>query len=133
MFYQTLISPQNPVVNMSACATTLIVLATILGPVTLVFMSVSFGTDHWLEFRVDRDKLTDQERNESKNDQVKARYYHTRDRGIFRECYPGSDTECEYMAERAKTAGHRIRDVRGVEKSQICPIWGQSDSIREQP
>lgn len=78
---------------MSACATTLIVLATILGPVTLVFMSVSFGTDHWLEFRVDRSKLSTGQRSSSETNQAEARYMHTRDRGIFRECYPGNDTK----------------------------------------
>ncbi|CAL1527483.1 unnamed protein product [Lymnaea stagnalis] len=74
--------------KMSACATTLIVIATILGPITLVFMSVSFGTDHWLEFRVDRSKLTAL----VKNDQALDRVTHSRDRGLFRECYPGNDT-----------------------------------------
>lgn len=75
---------------MSACATTLIVIATILGPVTLVFMSVSFGTDHWLEFRVDRAKLST---DVPPTDWQKARYYRSRDRGIFRECYPDNNTE----------------------------------------
>ncbi|GFR91871.1 voltage-dependent calcium channel gamma-5 subunit [Elysia marginata] len=79
---------------MSACATTLIVIATILGPVTLVFMSVSFGTDHWLEFRVDRSKLTS---DVAPSDWQKARYYRSRDRGIFRECYPDNNTECKYL------------------------------------
>ncbi|XP_012936906.1 transmembrane protein 178B [Aplysia californica] len=78
---------------MSACGTTLIVVATILGPVTLVFMSVSFGTDHWLEFRVDRSKLLVTDRNQSTLDPKMGRYFHTRDRGIFRECYPGNDTK----------------------------------------
>jgi len=78
---------------MSACASTLIVLATIMGPITLVFLSVSFGTDHWLEFRVDRSKFSPTLRDRSTKDVKLARYTHTRDRGVFRECYPGNDTQ----------------------------------------
>ncbi|GFN79853.1 voltage-dependent calcium channel gamma-5 subunit [Plakobranchus ocellatus] len=81
---------------MSTCATTLIVIATILGPVTLVFMAVSFGTDHWLEFRVDRSKLSDPP---APRDWKRARYYTSRDRGIFRECYPDNNTEFLDYAE----------------------------------
>ncbi|KAL8590648.1 hypothetical protein ACOMHN_067427 [Nucella lapillus] len=70
-----------------SCATALIVIATNLGPITLVFMAVSFGTDYWLEFDVDRSKL-------DATDLLagKERYTHTRYRGLFRECYPGNDT-----------------------------------------
>lgn len=73
---------------MGACATVLIVLATILGPITLVFMAISFGTDYWLEHDVQRARLAQSER----DDLTKARYTHTRYRGLFRECYPGNDT-----------------------------------------
>lgn len=76
---------------MSSCATALIVIATILGPITLVFMAVSFGTDHWLEFDVKRSILSVQDKEFDR-----ARYTHTRYRGLFRECYPGNDTACEY-------------------------------------
>ncbi|KAL8600910.1 hypothetical protein ACOMHN_045047 [Nucella lapillus] len=73
---------------MSACATVLVVMATILGPITLVFMSVSFGTDHWLKFDVDRNKLT----TAVKTSTTYERFSHSRYRGLFRECYPGNDT-----------------------------------------
>ena len=79
-----------PTFTMSSCATALIVIATILGPITLVFMAVSFGTDYWLEFDVDRSQLSTADREASK-----VRYTHTRYRGLFRECYPGNDTACE--------------------------------------
>lgn len=72
---------------MSACATALIVIATILGPITLVFIAVSFGTDYWLEFSVDRTSFTVDDKLASR-----VRYTHTRYRGLFRECYPGNDT-----------------------------------------
>lgn len=70
-----------------SCATALIVIATILGPITLVFMAVSFGTDYWLEFDVDRTKLSGTD-----FEDARVRYTHTRYRGLFRECYPGNDT-----------------------------------------
>lgn len=73
---------------MGACVTALIVIATIFGPITLVFIAVSFGTDNWLEFNVDRSKLTIDE----KGNFDSSRYTHTRNRGLFRECYPGNDT-----------------------------------------
>ncbi|XP_062602882.1 transmembrane protein 178B-like [Saccostrea cucullata] len=69
----------------STCGTVMLVCATILGPITIVFLAVSFATDHWLEFKVDRSKFT--VGNEF------DRVAHTRYRGIFRECYPGNDTE----------------------------------------
>ncbi|XP_076442523.1 uncharacterized protein LOC143281275 [Babylonia areolata] len=72
---------------MSSCATALIVMATILGPITLVFMAVSFGTDYWLEFDVERSTLNGDDFADKR-----ARYTHTRYRGLFRECYPGNDT-----------------------------------------
>lgn len=75
---------------MSSCATALIVIATILGPITLVFMAVSFGTDYWLEFDVDRAGLGGDDL-----DAGKVLYTHDRYRGLFRECYPGNDTACE--------------------------------------
>ncbi|KAK6187339.1 hypothetical protein SNE40_005395 [Patella caerulea] len=78
---------------MGSCATGLIVLATILGPITLIFLAVSFGTDNWLIYNVDSTKLTAAEKGERNTDQAKARYYHTRARGLFRECYPGNDTQ----------------------------------------
>ncbi|BFZ03177.1 hypothetical protein BsWGS_06216 [Bradybaena similaris] len=70
---------------MSACSVALIVIATVLGPITMVFMAVSFGTDHWLEFRVNYDKITNKTKFTDKNT---GRYYLSRDRGMFRECYP---------------------------------------------
>ncbi|CAG5126507.1 unnamed protein product [Candidula unifasciata] len=77
---------------MSACAVALIVIATILGPITLIFMSVSFGTDHWLEFRVNYAKIPAKEKDSIKKYPT-GRYYVSRDRGMFRECYPDNNTE----------------------------------------
>lgn len=75
------------IMRQSTCGTVMLVCATILGPITIVFLAVSFATDHWLEFKVARDKFT------GSNDL--DRVAHTRYRGIFRECYPGNDTACK--------------------------------------
>lgn len=76
----------------STCGTVMLVCATILGPITIVFLAVSFATDYWLEFKVDPGYT----RLSTDN----ARVSHTRHRGIFRECYPGNDTACEYLFQR---------------------------------
>uniref|UniRef100_A0A0B7AG52 Uncharacterized protein n=2 Tax=Arion vulgaris TaxID=1028688 RepID=A0A0B7AG52_9EUPU len=78
---------------MGTCVTALIVIATILGPITLVIMSVSFGTDHWLEFRVNTTSFNNTIRTMIETNVAMARYHVSRDRGLFRECYPGSDTK----------------------------------------
>ncbi|BFZ17450.1 hypothetical protein BsWGS_20488 [Bradybaena similaris] len=78
---------------MGKCATSLIVIATILGPITLVFMAVSFGTNFWLEFRVNSASFNSSIRFKTRTLISFARYHLSRDRGIFRECYPGNDTE----------------------------------------
>ena len=80
----------------SSCGTCTFVTATILGPIVLVLMAVSFATDHWLEFDVKRSVLTAQQRQESTSDFIMGRYTHTRQRGLFRECYPTNETACEY-------------------------------------
>lgn len=59
----------------------------------MVLLAVSFATDHWLEFDVDKRALTPTTLVDRTNDVILARYTHTRHRGLFRECYPGNDTE----------------------------------------
>ena len=73
----------------------MLVLATIMGPIVLVFLAVSFATDHWLEFDVTRSQLAPSIRTNSETSVVMGRYTHTRHRGLFRECYPGNDTKCK--------------------------------------
>lgn len=70
----------------------MLVSATILGPIVLVLMAVSFATDFWLEFDVNRNQLSTTTRTASTANHIMARYTHTRNRGLFRECYPGNDT-----------------------------------------
>lgn len=62
--------------------------ATAFGPIVIVFLAVSFATDHWLEFDVDRSRLDSTDRGSAY-----FRVSHDRHRGIFRECYPGNESE----------------------------------------
>uniref|UniRef100_A0A0B7BIN7 Uncharacterized protein n=1 Tax=Arion vulgaris TaxID=1028688 RepID=A0A0B7BIN7_9EUPU len=78
---------------MSLCATVLIVIAMILGPITIIFMSVSFGTNHWLEFQVDTRSFDVNVKTTISNNEQFARYYLSRDRGLFRECYPNNNLD----------------------------------------
>lgn len=79
----------------SNCGTCMLVTATILGPCVMVLLAISFATDHWLEYDVNKDELGDiaLERN---TNFILGRSTHTRNRGLFRECYPGNDTLCKY-------------------------------------
>lgn len=75
----------------SSCGTVSLVLAICLGPVVIALLAVSFATDYWIEYTVDRTKL-----GSFKSDPTKARYTFTRNRGIFRECYPNG-TDRKYL------------------------------------
>lgn len=75
----------------------MLVTATILGPIVMVLLAVSFATDHWLEYDVDTKKLSQQILQSRDTDFILARYTHSRHRGLFRECYPGNDTLCKYL------------------------------------
>jgi hypothetical protein len=76
----------------------MLVTATILGPIVMILLAVSFATDHWLEFDVDKKDLSQVVLTNRNNDFLLARYTHTRHRGLFRECYPGNDTICKYLS-----------------------------------
>lgn len=76
----------------------LICTAAMLGLCTVVLVAVAVSTDWWQEFRVDRDALSNATRASSITNTTLARYTHSRHRGLVRECYPGTDTKCEYAA-----------------------------------
>ena len=79
-----------------SCSGGLIVLATILGPITLIFMAVSFGTDYWIIFNVDKDQLSSTDKDVSN-----AKWTHSRYQGLFRVCYPGNEStlSCELLVK----------------------------------
>ena len=84
----------------SSCGTCMIVSATILGPIVMVLLAVSFATDFWQEFDVDvRDLSVNNARDRSLNPAL-ARNTHDRHRGMWRECYPGNDTRCKWKGVR---------------------------------
>ncbi|GAB1603455.1 uncharacterized protein LOC115216260 [Argonauta hians] len=74
---------------MARTATMLIVFATILGPITLILLCLSFATDKWLEFKVNSTMLTPNTINLESNFKYK-KVLHSRYEGLFRECFPGS-------------------------------------------
>ncbi|KAK3579466.1 hypothetical protein CHS0354_028273 [Potamilus streckersoni] len=76
----------------STCGTVCFVVATILGPAVLVFLAISFSTDHWLDFTVNRKNIQEPSLTDPGDKLRRAKWTHTRHRGIFRECYPGNDT-----------------------------------------
>lgn len=80
----------------STCGTCMLVSAIILGPIVMVLLAISFATDHWMEFDVDTEDLSVAVRNTRVTNVLMARYTHSRNRGIFRECYPGNDTQCKW-------------------------------------
>ncbi|KAH3863525.1 transmembrane protein 178B-like [Dreissena polymorpha] len=77
----------------SSCATGNLIVATILGPIVLVLLAISFATDHWLEYDVNKSLLTTTHQTDRDTNIQFARYTHDRHRGLWRECYPGNDTQ----------------------------------------
>ncbi|XP_046555103.1 uncharacterized protein LOC124264405 [Haliotis rubra] len=73
--------------KVEACLT----VANIFGVFAIVIIAAAIGTDRWLVFTVNRSRLSAATQVASREG-IRARYYHTRQRGMFRECYPGNDT-----------------------------------------
>lgn len=72
--------------------TLFLTLGNIANVVAIVLILAAMGTEKWLLYEVDRTKLTTTQQTSSSTG-ITARYYHTRHRGMFRECYPGNDTQ----------------------------------------
>ncbi|XP_045213763.2 uncharacterized protein LOC123564328 isoform X2 [Mercenaria mercenaria] len=92
----------------SSCGTCMLVSATILGPIVMILLAVSFATDHWLEFDVDTRDLSSNVLQQRDTDFLMARYTHSRNRGLFRECYPGNDTK--FLENRQSTDEEPVDD-----------------------
>lgn len=67
---------------------TLINVAALLGPLVIVFVVLGFATDHWTDTDVDETKLNSVMRSLANSNQELARVFHSRNKGIIRECYP---------------------------------------------
>lgn len=75
----------------STCGTVMLMAGVVFTILTVIFVAISFGTDYWLKFTVDRSEL---DTSLKTADAIKknGRYTFSRNRGLFRECYPGNDT-----------------------------------------
>lgn len=74
----------------STCGTVMLIAGTCFTILTVVFLAISFATDYWLDYTVKRTDLAIAVRN---NNKTNGRYTLTRHRGLFRECYPGSEAD----------------------------------------
>ncbi len=77
-------------------ATLMLTFATIWTAASLILVALSFATDHWIDFNVDRDAMVAQGKVTSNNFNNNPLYF-TRYRGLFRTCYPGNETLCKYI------------------------------------
>ena len=62
----------------------------------LVCLAVALGTDFWETVNVDRVALGGLSESELSQDEfTNQRIYYSRNRGLFRVCFPGEDTQCK--------------------------------------
>lgn len=72
----------------STCGTVMLIAGTCFTILTVVFVAISFATDYWLDYTVKRNELSSSVLQANVSN---GRYTMTRHRGLFRECYPGSE------------------------------------------
>ena len=76
--------------------------ATVMTAISLLLVALAFSTDHWLDYTVDRQSIraaggvTEQELSDNE-------LYFTRNRGLFRTCYPGNETICKLKEKSWKS------------------------------
>ena len=68
--------------------------ANVLTALALVLLALSFATDHWVDITVRRDELTKLYGKEVPL--FKDQEFFSRNRGLFRTCYEGNETQCMY-------------------------------------
>lgn len=66
---------------------------------TLMFTTLSFSTDYWVSYSVNRNNLTANQRNDYSTN---GRYTYSRHRGLFRECYSVEESGM-FLASRLDT------------------------------
>ncbi|XP_076072465.1 uncharacterized protein LOC143044373 [Mytilus galloprovincialis] len=71
----------------STCGTVMLVAGTCFTILTLIFVAISFATDYWISYTVKRDNLPNLVKNA---EATNGRYTFSRNRGLFRECYPNA-------------------------------------------
>lgn len=77
----------------STCGTVMLVAGTCFTILTLIFVAISFATDYWISYTVKRENLSNVVKNA---EAANGRYTFSRNRGLFRECYPNA-SDGEYM------------------------------------
>ena len=100
------------------------VFATVLG---LLFVSLSFATDHWIEYVVQRDDsdfikaVIDDGKNAS---YVSNPIYFNRNRGLLRTCYPGTESACKYN-NPAKNITYLCQkgEIVSNKEHNMVPTW----------
>lgn len=75
---------------MASGTTVVLAFATAFTALGLLFLALSFGTDHWLEYTVDREDLATAGVGV---DFLAKKFCFSRDRGLFRTCYPGDEAK----------------------------------------
>ena len=80
----------------STCGTVMLIAGTCFTILTVVFVAISFATDYWLDYTVKRNELSSSVLQANVSN---GRYTMTRHRGLFRECYPGSEAY-QFLAAR---------------------------------
>ncbi|CAN8007511.1 unnamed protein product [Ixodes pacificus] len=73
-----------------ACSAVTLSVATIAAVLALACLAISFGTDNWLETRVNRTAIRTQlqrDTDEYRAYETKPEYF-SRDQGLFRLCFP---------------------------------------------
>lgn len=74
-----------------------LVFATLFVTGALLCVALSFATDHWIDTTVQRTDIKAKAQQDAAlmaklNDPL----YFSRNRGLFRTCYPGNETKCEF-------------------------------------
>ena len=77
--------------------------ATAFAAAALLIIAISLGTEHWVVVEVDRDDikalvlLGGPDAKSINNSLRLDSAYFSRDRGLFRTCYHGTDAFCRYL------------------------------------
>ncbi|XP_013418772.1 uncharacterized protein LOC106179605 [Lingula anatina] len=75
-----------------ASSTAFLAFAIFFTVVSLFFVALSFSTDNWLQYTVDRSALAQSTSSQVISEKNRLPWYHSRHRGLFRTCYEGNET-----------------------------------------
>ena len=80
-------------------ATVTLGFATVTTAIALLLTAVAFSTDQWVVDVVNRDEIRKSAAGDTAlNTSLYSKpYYHTRNSGFFRVCFPGTDNKCKLL------------------------------------